>query len=64
MLITNFSYNDFCNLLTSILESSFNISTTHISNINDFNNYVDIKHSSSLFKVAITFTIFTTGREL
>ena len=43
MLITNFSYNDFCNLLTSILESSFNISTTHISNINDFNNYVDIE---------------------
>lgn len=43
ILITNFSYNDFCNLLTSILESSFNISTTKISNINDFNNYVDIE---------------------
>ena len=43
MLITNFTYNSFCNLLTSILESSFNISTTKISNINDFNNYIDIE---------------------
>ena len=43
MLITNFTYNSFCNLLTSILESSFNISTTKISNIDDFNNYIDIE---------------------
>ena len=43
MLITNFTYNSFCNLLTSILDSSFNISTTKISNIDDFNNYIDIE---------------------
>ena len=43
MLITNFTYNNFCNLLISILESSFNISTTKISNIDDFNNYIDIE---------------------
>ena len=43
MLITNFTYNNFCNLLMSILDSSFNISTTKISNIDDFNNYIDIE---------------------
>ena len=43
MLITNFNYNDFYNLLTSVLESSFNISTTKISDVNDFNNYIDIE---------------------
>ena len=43
MLITNFTYNSFCNLLMSILDSSFNISTTKISNIDDFNNYIDIE---------------------
>ena len=49
MLITNFTYNSFCNLLTSILESSFNISTTKISNINDFNNYIDIEFRKNEF---------------
>lgn len=43
MLITNFNYRDFCNLLISILESSFNISTTKICDVNDFNNYIDIE---------------------
>ncbi|MBQ3421975.1 MAG: hypothetical protein IJH34_09960, partial [Romboutsia sp.] len=43
MLITNFNYNDFYNLLTSVLEASFNISTTKISDVNDFNNYIDIE---------------------
>lgn len=43
MLITNFTYNDFYNLITSILDSSFNISTTKINDILDFNNYLDIE---------------------
>ena len=43
MLITNFDYNDFYNLITSILDSSFNISITKIHDPSDFNNYVDIE---------------------
>lgn len=43
MLITNFTYNDFCNLITSVLDSSFNISTTKINTISDFTNYIDIE---------------------
>lgn len=43
MLITSFTYKDFYNLITSILDSSFNIRTTKICNISDFTNYVDIE---------------------
>lgn len=43
MLITNFTYNDFYNLITSILDSSFNISNAKIRDASDFNNYVDIE---------------------
>ena len=43
MLITNFNYDDFYNLLTSILEASFNITTTKISDVSDFDNYIDIE---------------------
>ena len=43
MLITNFTYNDFYNLIISILDSSFNISTTKISDVSELTNYVDIE---------------------
>ena len=43
MLITNFTYNDFYNLITSVLDSSFNISITKICNFSDFDNYLDVE---------------------
>lgn len=43
MLITNFTYNDFYNLITSILDSSFNISTTKVCDSSGLTNYVDVE---------------------
>lgn len=43
MLKTNFNYNDVYNLITSVLDSSFNISVTNIHSVFDFTNYLDIE---------------------
>ncbi|MDU4935513.1 MAG: hypothetical protein E6X43_09380, partial [Peptostreptococcaceae bacterium] len=43
MLKTNFTYNDIYNLITSVLDSSFNISVTKIHDVFDFTNYLDIE---------------------
>ncbi|MBP3887774.1 MAG: helix-turn-helix transcriptional regulator [Cellulosilyticum sp.] len=43
MLIHQFHYTDVCNLIISILESSFHIHTTKISNMSTFNNEFDLK---------------------
>ena len=43
MLRTNFTYNDIYNLITSVLDSSFNISVTKIHDVFDFTNYLDIE---------------------
>ena len=43
MLKTNFNYEDFYNLISSILNSSFNISTTKIGAASEFNNYLNLE---------------------
>ena len=43
MLKTNFNYEDFYNLISSILNSSFNISTTKIGAASEFNNHLNLE---------------------
>lgn len=43
MLINQFSYNDFCQLIISILESSFHIHTIRIDDMSQFNNHIDLE---------------------
>ena len=43
MLKTNFNYEDFYNLISSVLNSSFNISTTKIGEASELNNYLNLE---------------------
>ena len=43
MLKTTFDYDDFYNIISSLLNSSFNISTTKIGEISELNNYLNLE---------------------
>ena len=43
MLKTNFDYEDFYSLISSVLNSSFNISTTKIGEASELNNYLNLE---------------------
>ncbi|WP_296644223.1 hypothetical protein, partial [Romboutsia sp. 13368] len=43
MLKTTFNYDDFYNIISSILNSSFNINTTKIGEVSEFNNYLNFE---------------------
>ena len=43
MLKTTFNYDDFYNIISSLLNSSFNISTTKIGEISELNNYLNLE---------------------
>lgn len=43
MLKTTFNYDDFYNIISSVLNSSFNISTTKIGEVSELNNYLNLE---------------------
>ena len=43
MLKTTFNYDDFYNIISSVLNSSFNISTTKIGKISELSNYLNLE---------------------
>ena len=43
MLKTTFNYDDFYNIISSLLNSSFNISTTKIGKISELSNYLNLE---------------------